>query len=218
MNCIATIENLAFGKAFAALCGRMIKNQLFTITEASREAGVQRSTVQRWIKCGQLKKQAGGQVKWNDVVRCLERHRTGRPHGQPAEAEARFVSEAEQSLAQPFIQGRIGLRRLKTMLSLITKYHVAGGRKNQLYQILTGAGREIIRQEKNISESKAETRRKKEIRKQNLLREKGKTLAQIGEMYERELIGDPAMLKRWNDRDAEYERAQAAGARAGAGG
>ena len=114
----------------------MIEDQLFTIAEAAREAGIARSTLQRWIARKLLRKQPGGAVKWRDVQRCLKRDRTGRPHGLPAEAKANHLSESQQTLALPFLQGRNGLHRPKVLLEAIENYHVEAGRGKWMSDIL----------------------------------------------------------------------------------
>jgi hypothetical protein len=82
------------------------------------------------------------------VQQRLNRARPGRPHGQPAQAETRFLSEAQQTLALPFCQGRIGLHRLKATLAVVTNYHVAAGRGEWLERILLSATEESLRARK----------------------------------------------------------------------
>ena len=68
----------------------MHANQLFTISEAAKEAGTARSTIQRWIKSGRLKKRKAGKVSLRDVKTCQDKQRTGhRIRRQPLLAESR---------------------------------------------------------------------------------------------------------------------------------
>jgi hypothetical protein len=117
----------------------MIQDQLFTLAEAAREAGIARSTVQRWIARGRLKKQANGMIAWRHVEKCLSRKRTGRPHGERPSRRANLLSEAQLELALPFLQGAEGLRRLKGLLAAIGDYHIQAGRGSRMEEILLTA-------------------------------------------------------------------------------
>ena len=120
-----------------------MKCQFLTISEAAREAGVNRSSIQRWIAAGRMQKRKAGKVSLKDVVRCRDAKVTGRPHGEPAAYSAIFDSEVAKPLAQPFLETRAGLRRLKAILQGVVSYHIAAGRKNALLNVLTKAFEQI---------------------------------------------------------------------------
>ena len=86
---------------------------LCTISKAANHAGVARSTIQRWIKAGRLKKMKGGTVSLAAVARCKEGHITGRPCGQPSGKHGTLTDE----LSKPFLRAE-GLRRLRKVLRL----------------------------------------------------------------------------------------------------
>ena len=52
-----------------------------SITEAALCTGVARTTIQRWLKAGRLKKRKGGTVSLAAVGRCMSEHHAGRPCG-----------------------------------------------------------------------------------------------------------------------------------------
>ena len=122
----------------------MIGNQMLTVSEAAREAGVNRGTIQRWIAAGRLKKRRAGKVKWSEVVRCRDRQRSGRPHGSPASEWAVCFSEAQEIHARPFLDGRRGLLRFAAMLPGLVAYHVAAGRKAHISKALLDGANSVI--------------------------------------------------------------------------
>jgi len=108
-----------------------------TVSETAREAGVQRSTVQRWLKANRLHKQANGMLLWDDVQRCLDEPRTGRPYGRAPGKWAIFLSEAREGYARPFLEpGKKGLVRLKAALEEVAHAYVAADRSDHLVNLL----------------------------------------------------------------------------------
>ena len=89
----------------------LMPTDLCTISKAANHAGVARSTIQRWIKAGRLKKMKGGAVSLAAVARCKEGHVTGRPCGQPSGKCETLIDE----LSKPFFRAE-GLRRLERVL------------------------------------------------------------------------------------------------------
>ena len=141
----------------------MLTDQLLSISEAAREAGVNRSTIQRWIADG-LKKREAGKVRWKDVLRFRARKRTGRPHGTPASEAAAWGSEAEQAHSLPFRDGKRGLLRFAAMLPCLIAYHVRSGRERQLGEVLKDAAflalpNEVNRQARDAERQRTQQRR-----------------------------------------------------------
>lgn len=124
------------------VCGSMrhaIENQLFTVAGAAREAGVARSTVQRWIREGRCKKQAGGMVEWTEIEKCRNERRTGRPHGLPAASKMDYLTEVTSELTRKFLGGPGQLYQLEALIKSIEEYHWQAGRGKHLYYILKKA-------------------------------------------------------------------------------
>lgn len=85
--------------------------RLYTISEAAHIAGVARTTIQRWVKAGRLKKTKGGTVSLAAVERCKAAHAIGRPYGKRG---VKYESLTDQ-LSKPFLRAE-GLRRLRKVL------------------------------------------------------------------------------------------------------
>lgn len=90
--------------------------RLCTISEAALLAGISRTTVQRWVKAGRLKKTKAGKVRFAAVERCKGDYRTGRPCGT---REAGYEKLADK-LAKPFL-GVSGLQRLRGVINVIAR-------------------------------------------------------------------------------------------------
>jgi len=139
MQCREMSNGLAFYRVNRNVCGSMRHpkpDDLFSISEAAREAGVNRSTIQRWIKAGRLKKHAEGKVSLKQVKRCRDAQRTGCPHGLPACERGWMGTEFEWEHAKPFLDSKCGLRRLKAMLPGLVEYHFRAGRTAQIKEVI----------------------------------------------------------------------------------
>lgn len=173
----------------------MLTDQLLSISEAAREAGVNRSTVQRWIADG-LKKRDAGKVRWEDVLRFRARKRTGRPHGRPASEAAEWASEAEQAHSLPFRDGRRGLLRFAAMLPCLVAYHVRSGRERQLTKVLLDAATLTIPNEVNRQASDAKHEwAKRECARAAAKKEK-QTRTEITALRRRARAGESAAVAR----------------------
>jgi excisionase family DNA binding protein len=126
----------------------MLANQLLTISQAAKEAGTARSTIQRWIKSGRLKKRKAGKVSLRDVKACRDKQRTGRPHGQSDVKREIFTTDAQQEHGAVFCDGRRGLLRLKAILPGVMSYHIDAGRGDWITEILLDAAASKMQIEK----------------------------------------------------------------------
>lgn len=94
-------------------------NEWLSLSEAERQAGVSRRSIQRWIKAGSLAKGQAGKVRFGDVLRQKGIRTKGRkPKGLPSGEHPLYrgvVGTPEWELAEPFMNAR-GLERLEGML------------------------------------------------------------------------------------------------------
>lgn len=130
--------------------GGEAENQLLSISEAAREAGVNRSTIQRWLKAkpGRLKKQAEGKVWLYDVLREKDKKRNGRSHGSADSKKPLIFTESPLKYAPPFLDGRGGITRLRHNLRFIAKHHIEQGRLKMIYKTFIEAAEYCIEPER----------------------------------------------------------------------
>jgi hypothetical protein len=114
-----------------------MSRKLFTISEAAMIKNVNRTTLHRWIKNEDLKKQEGGLVDLADVERCKSKPLRGRPCGRRT---GDSVSDPKESFAVQVAktyQGEQGLRRLTAMLKESARLSVFNGKGDQFQETLT---------------------------------------------------------------------------------
>lgn len=182
----------------------MLTNQLLSVSEAAREAGVNRSTVQRWI-AGGLKKREAGKVRWKDVVRFRDRKRTGRPHGRPAGEAAAGGSAAEQAHSLPFRDGRRGLLRFAAMLPCLIAYHVRSGRARQLAKAFEDAALLTIPNEVNRQARDGERQRAAQDHRRQTTKKERRAQAEVRQLRRLARAGDTAARQMLRERIiAEY--------------
>lgn len=118
---------------------------LLTVSDAARDFGIDRRTIQRWVNSGKLTK-SGARVRRGDVMeRCLE-SRGGRPL-ETGFVMPLFESETQSEYGAPFCFGNDGLRRLSKVLAAVVHYHVSRGAKQKIQDVLMDAVAEIGRAE-----------------------------------------------------------------------
>jgi hypothetical protein len=182
----------------------MLSDQLLSISEAAREAGVNRSTVQRWIAAG-LKKREAGKVRWKDVLRFRARQRTGRPHGISASEARSMGSDAQEAHSLPFRDGKRGLLRFAAMLPCLIAYHVRSGRARQLTNVLQDAATLTIPNEENRQARAAERERATQQRQREAAKNEKQVRAEVSEMERRAGAGDSAAREKLREhRIAKY--------------
>jgi hypothetical protein len=183
---------------------QVLTDQLLSISEAAREAGVNRSTVQHWIADG-LKKREAGKVRWKDVLRFRDRKRTGRPHGRPASEAAAWGSDAEQAHSLPFRDGRRGLLRFAAMLPCLIAYHVRSGRARQLTKVLQDAATLTIPNEENRQAREGERQRAEQEQRRQAAKKEKQARAEVSQLRRRARAGDSASRQMLRERIvAEY--------------
>jgi hypothetical protein len=97
----------------AALCRTMN----LTITEAAERSGINRRTIQRWIKNGLLEKDFNGGVSMQAIKDAANKpKKSGRPLNKPTEF-----------LIYPEYCGKHGLKRLRRMLVDVGYHHQRRG-------------------------------------------------------------------------------------------
>jgi hypothetical protein len=132
------------------------EDDLFSVSEVACEAGINRSTVQRWIKAGRLEKQAEGKIRLGDVLRCRDGQRTGAPHGIPPHLGGWRGSARQLDHATPFLDAKFGLQRLMAMLPGLINYHFQAGRKHQISQVIEVLGRALAFKEQEAQKQRQE--------------------------------------------------------------
>lgn len=100
-------------------------NEWLSVSEAARQAGVNRRSIQRWVKAGSLSKGGVGKVKYADVLRQMAKRTRGRkPKGLPNGDEAPYWEVAgtpDWDRATEYFDG-LGLLRLRRMLVTLSHH------------------------------------------------------------------------------------------------
>jgi hypothetical protein len=126
---VRQIGNSAAANLFATLiCRSMNPNEpgSLSVSEAARKAGVNRRTVQRWIKAGKVYQYPMGTVDVKDCIACRSKKKVGRKAKGSLWENPLFwaIKGTPAALyAEPFMQhGR--LENLQEMLAVVAFWHV----------------------------------------------------------------------------------------------
>jgi hypothetical protein len=125
--------------------------QFFSVSEAATKAGVDRRTIQRWLKKGVgLTKDDQGRVNLNEVRYCMLKRKVGRKaHGERFNL---FWKSDISNLGQSQFCSKSGLKELSDFLSEIAVFHTARGKNAEYIASLERA----ISQAKQLKEMRAD--------------------------------------------------------------
>lgn len=136
-----------------AICRMDLSQATFSVSEAARLLGVNRRTIQRWVRAGALHQWPSGRVTLEDAAKLMARKkRAGRPAKgtlwkSPLFWGLRDTPAAEQ--ARRYLTPA-GLKELQQMLAVVAHWHTIEGTENRFQTAMD----EVIKLAQSMQEKK----------------------------------------------------------------